>query len=166
MQSRPSSRIRLEKSQSASAKRQLIEDSSIPEPNSGCWLWEFSLDSRGYGKCHWGKIKRAHRVSYAAFYGDPGELCVLHKCDNPCCVNPEHLFLGTQGDNMRDKTAKGRNNAPRGVSCSWARLTDDDVREIKKALAAGETGRSLAKRFGVTFGQISNIKVGKAWRHV
>ena len=77
-------------------------------PN-GCFVWTGRKFRREYGLFHWGgKARLAHRVAWALANGDPGDECVLHKCDNPPCVNPEHLFLGTRGDNNRDAYAKGR----------------------------------------------------------
>lgn len=90
--------------------RQRIEERSIPEPNTGCWLWTGALNNKGYGHAGYGNRKTisASRLSYIAFIGDPGELNVLHKCDTPSCVNPDHLFVGTQHENIKDCIAKGR----------------------------------------------------------
>lgn len=101
---------RLPDGSSLSAK---LEAYSIPEPNSGCWLW-LGTTSNGYGRIdHGGKTLRAHRASYEEFVGPiPKGFCVLHRCDTPCCVNPEHLFLGTQQDNMSDKAAKRSRRHP------------------------------------------------------
>jgi hypothetical protein len=92
--------------------RHRLEKSSIPEPNSGCWLWLGAINNKGYGKIGmrgWkGRTIPAPRFSYLVFICDPGELNVLHRCDMPICVNPEHLFLGTQKENIRDCMAKGR----------------------------------------------------------
>lgn len=94
--------------------RQIIENNSVPEPNSGCWLWLGSVMTHGmgYGRLGTGKRgarKLAHRISYRVFNGDlPDHLDVCHKCDMPICVNPGHLFLGTRGENTQDMWSKGR----------------------------------------------------------
>jgi len=85
-----------------------------PDPNTGCWLWSGYTMPNGYGHFSIGtKSHLAHRVSYLYFKGQPGNLYVCHKCDNPYCVNPEHLFLGTHQDNIRDMVSKGRNKKVR-----------------------------------------------------
>lgn len=95
-----------------------IEASSIPEPNSGCWLWLGAYDRDGYGRLQVGpgSPKAAHRASWEAFNGTiPHGLYVLHRCDLPACVNPDHLWLGTHSDNMRDCSAKGRLRRPQAT---------------------------------------------------
>lgn len=81
----------------------------IPEPNTGCWLWT-GTSRNGYGRFIWdGNAYTAHRVAYQILKGPvPPHLMVLHRCDTPACINPDHLFLGTQSDNMRDASRKGR----------------------------------------------------------
>lgn len=90
-----------------------IERHSIPEPNSGCWLWQGNTTKKGYGRLGGGQ---AHRMSWTAFRGTiPEGMCVLHRCDNRACVNPDHLWLGTQIDNINDCVNKGRNRSSRGA---------------------------------------------------
>jgi hypothetical protein len=87
-----------------------IEEGSIPEPNSGCWLWLGNTNLQGYAHLtHGGKMHRANRFSWVAYNSKiPPDLHVLHRCDNRLCVNPEHLFLGTNQDNVDDRVRKGR----------------------------------------------------------
>src|ERR1700728_2715027 len=106
----------------ASTLLERFEFYAMPEPNTGCWLWAGAVDSDGYGAICVGpdvkkergyatKIRKAHRISYELFRGPiPDGLGVLHRCDMPCCVNPDHFFLGTNTDNVRDMIAKGRQN--------------------------------------------------------
>ena len=90
-----------------------FEAKYTPEPMSGCWLWIGAVKASGYGVMHYaGRTQRAHRVSYELFVGPIGSSWVLHRCDNPACVNPDHLFLGDAVDNARDMVAKGRNYCP------------------------------------------------------
>lgn len=141
-----------------------IEKNSIPEPNSGCWIWTKAVDRDGYGRIWYeGETQPAHRISFLNYKGPLGNYQVLHKCDNPSCVNPDHLFLGTNQDNMIDKKNKGRCNPPIGVRSGTAKLTDDVVRSIR---AAEGKYKELSKIFGISPAQICRIKSGTRWSHV
>ena len=115
---------------------------------------------------HKGVNRKSHRIVYRVFKGPIKKgLFVCHKCDNRACINPEHLFLGDHDANQRDKVTKGRQAS--GESVGTAKLTDDNVRWIKKAYAAGGwTLKELGDKFGVAFSNISNVVNGKAWKHV
>lgn len=138
----------------------------------GCWNWIAGKTKKGYG--HFGvdeKLILAHRVSWMIHFGEiPHDgsyhgICVLHKCDNPPCVNPSHLFLGTNADNNHDKAAKGRCNAPTGEAQGLSKLTADKVRQIRKYYAIGDTTlHKLAAMFGVHYSTISDVVRGKTWR--
>lgn len=143
-------------------------DHVCPEPNTGCWLWTGCSFHYGHGAFSVaGKNLKAHRVSWFICTGnDPLDLCVCHKCDTPACVNPDHLFLGTQRDNTHDMFAKGRANIPYGDHHPNAKLTSDRVVEIRRRLAAGETHEKISASFNVTKGLISQIHRRKIWNHV
>ena len=142
-----------------------IEESSIPEPNSGCWLWLGGTTPKGYGMLRVdGVMRRAHRVSYAAYNDEPiGDLHVLHKCDNPTCVNPDHLFLGTNQDNVDDRVRKGRNGKLLGENNHQAKLSEEDIVAIR---ASSSDNIALASMYGVSRSLVSLIKRGKRWNHV
>ena len=144
-------------------------------PDTECWEFTGKLGQDGYGKLKRnGATVRAHRVFYEAFVGPipPGRL-VCHKCDNPKCVNPKHLFCGTQLDNERDKDSKGRRPPSwfvqfpelrkRGADNPAAKLTEQQAREIRAT--RGNT-RKLADKFGVARSTIQRVRTGKKWKHL
>lgn len=97
---------------------ELFNERYIVEPNTGCWLWTADTLKNGYGRLKWKQKEwKAHRASWLFHYGDPGKLYVCHKCDTPACVNPDHLFLGTAGDNRRDCSRKQRTANQKKTHC-------------------------------------------------
>lgn len=135
-----------------------------PEPFSGCWLWTASARN-GYGSMAGenGTTNRiASRISWELHRGPiPDGLDVLHQCDTPLCVNPDHLFLGTTTDNMEDAKRKGRTHRHPHYR---AILSRSDVSNIKRLLGS-ERQRDLARRFNVSRQIISDIATGRTWRH-
>jgi hypothetical protein len=136
-----------------------------------CWKWAGWCFPQGYGRLYDENRKslRAHRVSWALHYGPvPKGMSVLHHCDNPPCVNPRHLFLGTQTDNQVDMNQKGRRGKPKaiGVRNPNAKLTECDIRVIRKLAAEGFSQRELATNFCVHHSSIYAILRLGAWAHV
>ena len=138
---------------------------SIPVTESGCWLWTANTGRDGYGKIKVNKhTVRAHRFSWEVHCGPiPNGLQVLHRCDVPCCVNPDHLFLGTNIDNVSDCVKKDRH--ARGNRNGSAILTDDDITAIRK-IGRTVPQRVIAKQFGVNRGHISKILSMKLWKEI
>lgn len=173
----------------------------------GCWQWKASTNGAGYGMIYPGPPAKsgtkhlAHRVAWQIFRGPiPEGAHVLHRCDNPECTNPEHLFLGSHRDNMLDKHAKGRaypegwldncqkaaqrralppkprgrgqastqftSEQARGESNVKAKLTAEQVVELRAASAAGESYSKLAARFGISAGMVGHIVRRLCWTHI
>lgn len=136
---------------------------------SGCLIWTASTMKTGYGQFNVnGKMMGAHRIAWELANGPiPEGMCVLHNCpsgDNRLCVNHEHLFLGTRAENSRDMINKGRSGT--GQRNSQAKLTEDDVRGIRKSCECGESKSSVARRYGISRTQVSNTVARKRWAHV
>jgi hypothetical protein len=143
-------------------KATLFNRSRLAE--NGCWEWVGGRASGGYGGfCVNGKTQKAHRVSYEAYKGKiPKGMVVRHTCDNPACINPDHLIIGTQKDNVADREARGRRDV-RGEQVGTSKLTEKDVLEIK---TSEESSTVLAKRYGVDKTNIWAIRSGKSWKHL
>jgi len=145
-----------------------FEEKYIPEPNSGCWLWAAAYQLNGYGQFRFnGLHQMAHRVSWQLFRGNiPAGMHVLHDCDTPACVNPDHLFLGTHADNMADMKDKRRHpgGGVRGSRHPDAKLTESDVVAIRNTV--GLSTYKLGAIYGVDHSTIWEILKRKKWRHV
>lgn len=140
-----------------------------------CWMWTDHADSKGYGLLSVdGKVVKAHRIAWMlAFGGIPTGLQVCHACDNPGCVNPNHLLLGTSRANTMDKVKKGRqsrcgpNNPAKGDFHGMAVLAEPDVRNIIAGRNNwGFSYMELAKQYGVSKGTIASIFQGRNWKHI
>ncbi len=142
-----------------------LERNSIPEPNSGCILWLGGCMPFGHGRMRWdGKLYLTHRLAWIAHRGPiPDELFVCHKCDVPSCINPDHLFLGTNADNIKDMYTKGRRVMFRGEQHARATTTDAQVRAIR---ADPRVQREIAADYGIHQATVSAIKLRKYRGHV
>lgn len=140
------------------------------EPNEhGCVIWLGCKTPKGYG--HLAKVtvnqseQIAHRIAYALYVGEiPKGAHVLHRCDVPSCVNPEHLFVGTNADNVADKVAKGRSFL--GIKAAKVRLSERDAADIKYQLQLGTTQKTLADKYHVHPSTIGAIATGKTWQPI
>jgi hypothetical protein len=132
-------------------------------PESGCWIWMSTIENSGYGRvCDGKKPFYAHRVAYEQKYGSiPNGKMALHHCDIRCCVNPDHLFIGSQKDNMIDKMLKNRQ--AKGEKHGNSRLTESQALEAK---FSSEKPEVLAKKFGYSASGIRQIKAGTAWKYL
>ena len=142
----------------------------IPGPlPSRCWEWQGARNNKKYGCLGISRLKStnllAHRVSLAHYRGFDlsSDLCVLHKCDNPCCVNPRHLFSGSNRDNKLDMITKDR--VLRGIELKQTKLTEQDVISIR-SLANQKTQREIAQQYQINQAQVSRIINRKDWKHI
>lgn len=150
--------------------------SHVKIDSQGCWVWTGRTVRKGYGViCVDGKEVRVHRFAYERFNGPiprgkgtgAQEIVVMHTCDNPACVNPRHLVLGTTAANNRDRALKGRSAKLRGSENPFHKLTEAEVREIRRLRDEhGWSLKALAERFGISQSQVCNIVKRRQWTHV
>jgi len=132
--------------------------------DSRCWIWTAGKNSKGYGAIKVdGRMVYAHRLSYEMANGAV-EICVLHRCDNRVCCNPEHLFVGTSADNCCDRHEKNRD--ARGVTNGKAKLDPESVRGIRRLRRDGLTLVLIAEQFNVCFSTVGLVCRGEIWGHV
>lgn len=138
------------------------------EGGIGCWVWTGLASKQGYGRMTIKKRQKlAHRYSWEIHIGEiPDEMFVCHRCDNPTCVNPDHLFVGSRADNVKDMHEKNRNRDDRGSKHPMAKLNEDKVIQIRKKINNGDRQIDLAKEYDVHPMTISNIKNRKKWKHI
>ena len=149
-----------------------FDEKFIAVGSGGCWLWTGCIDNKGYGMIGVGRridgMVRSHRVAYELHNGaipkgkGHNGTCVCHKCDNPLCVNPAHLFIGSNFDNVADRVAKGRSSSGETHCC--AKLTDAQVAQIR-SLAGTMLHREIAALFGVGRSHVGGI-IRREWRRV
>jgi len=127
-----------------------------------CWLWKGYKLKKGYGQFRINdKAKRAHRVSFSLMKGEiPDGLCVLHHCDNPSCVNPDHLYLGTEKDNARDRDLRHRRKSTRGVLHGRAKINWQDVEIMRQS---SKPHSYFAKKYNLDASHIGKIRKNKYW---
>lgn len=140
---------------------------------NGCLEWTGGRDADGYGHISVGsgtekRKVRTHRLAWELAVGAsvPVGMSVLHRCDNPACIKADHLFVGTNADNVADMVRKGRGRASPGELHGAAKLTVEAVREIRAAPRENGSGRRLASKFGVSPATVTNVRKGLVWGHV
>lgn len=149
---------------------QRFESNFVKRKGNKCWEWKAFKDRHGRGKFKVGHEQYASRVSYRLYVGElPPKLLVCHTCDNPGCVNPKHLFLGTHKDNVQDMLKKGRANPEKGEDRHCAKLTEEQVLEIRRRYQwTGYRSNTwtLAKEFGIARSSVVRIVYGRTWKHL
>jgi hypothetical protein len=147
-------------------KADYLRSRSVVDSDTGCWNWTRGTAAAGYGLAHFERKLYAHRLAYETFIGPiPDGLSVCHHCDNPGCVNPDHLFAGSQADNLADMIGKGRQIIPRGEAKKNSKLTESAVAAIRAAPRRRGALDELAARYGVTKPVIWAVRARRTWRH-
>lgn len=150
------------------ALRRFMSFVNFPDEATDCWPWEGNKPDGRYGHfCVEGKALKAHRWIYALCCGEiPDDAVIRHKCDNPSCVNPDHLTIGTPRDNVQDREQRGRGADRKGEKHPLARLCEGDVREIRRLGAMGKSTDAISKLFPVSSQQVGKILRRENWGHI
>ena len=150
------------KSHAARPLGAILDKNIFPEPMSGCWLWIGDRNEKGYGRIKVnGKTQKVHRIIYQLKYGNiSSAILVCHKCDNPSCVNPDHLFSGSHKDNSDDKIKKGRGSDQKRENNANAKLSENDVYYIRNS---ADKDVVLANIYGVHKSHIQKIRRAERW---
>ncbi len=144
--------------------KERFDEKWIPEPYSGCWIWTSTTDQLGYGHFYLNGAAFSHRVSWTIYRGEiPKGMNVCHKCDTPSCVNPDHLFLGTDADNIRDAVRKGRWSDARGEAHGNSKLTNEQVTAIRNDPRIYD---EIKADYGIARSHVCRIKRRQAWSHI
>lgn len=154
--------------QQNSALKSRLESKVAKQTDTGCWIWIGAKKPNGYGNFYLGgRYLPAHRAAYLIYLGDiPEGHYICHRCDNPACVNPDHLFIGTPTENQQDMKWKGR---AKGISAGReqhpnAKLSETDILSIRRLRRSGWSLKDIAERHGITASNVSYICAGKSWR--
>ena len=165
-------------------KRGTLEERFWPKVLKGaekeCWLWQANKNNMGYGmiqSLEYGRKILAHRASFIIKNGPiKDDICVLHRCDTPSCVNPNHLFLGTKLENNKDRDAKGRTRYGhnplypppifRGEDANSSKLTNTKVLEMRDLMSRGATTREMVVRYGIERSTVKRIRNRRTWKHI
>lgn len=132
-----------------------------------CWEWQATKNWGGYGQVRKGKMVLAHRVAWELIFGPiPNEMNVLHKCDNRACCNPNHLFLGTNQDNVNDRVAKGRSARFIGEKHPRVKLAELEVINILDEYKRGISRKNIAQKYNIGMSQLHRIIHGQSWKHI
>jgi hypothetical protein len=145
-----------------------ISSKTVVDESTGCWVYKGHKNRDGYGRIFYeGNQRECHRVVWELVFGViPAGLCVCHKCDNPPCINPKHLFLGTHGDNTRDKMSKGRQRSLVGEDCPRSKLRNEDIIQIRSRYTKGISQSELGREYKVAQSTIWRIVNSQRWKHI
>jgi len=139
---------------------------AISDPDS-CWEWQGCRSKKGYGNLHYTELgeDKSHRVAYRLTNGNiPVGMCILHKCDNRACCNPNHLYVGDNDQNVKDRMARGRAFSQIGVNNPNVKLTEWDVAMIKRLRASGMSALEVSDQYSITRTSVYNICGGRSWK--